>query len=66
MAGQIINNLPKGHSLVKTIIQMDDQYLNNLEKLKIQITKHWKNNFRNKGQKKKQERSSDSNFAKSQ
>ena len=60
VAAHIINNLPKGYSAVKTIIQMDDQYLNDVEKLKKQITKHWKTNFRKKGKKKKKDSSSES------
>lgn len=56
----IINNLPKGYGVVKTIIQMNDKYLDDLEKLKKQITKHWKTNFRKKASKKKHVSSSKS------
>ena len=40
ITAHVINHLPRGYSAVKTVIQMDDNYLNDLEKVQSQISKH--------------------------
>ena len=60
VAAHILNSLPRGYKSVKTIIQMDDNYLDDLSKVKKQITKHWKTSFRKKARKGKYDSSSES------
>ena len=58
MAVHILSSLPKAYRHVKTNIQITDNYLDKLDDIKSQITKHWKLNLRKK--KKKYESSSES------
>ena len=53
LAAHIINSLPKGYKSIKTVIQMEDDYLDNLDEIKKVVTNHWKVNYRNKVKKKK-------------
>ena len=59
IAAHILSSLPKGYKAVKTIIQMDDNHLDDVSKLKKHIVKHWKANFRKKARKSKNQSSSD-------
>ena len=65
MAAHILSSLPKGYKSVKTVIQMDDNYLDDVTKVKKQIVKHWKANFRKKSRRSKHESSSDSESSES-
>ena len=51
LAAHILQNLPKGYNTVKKFIKMGDNYLNDLEKVQKQVSKHWKSNFRKKSSK---------------
>ena len=51
MAAHILANLPKGYRSMKTIIQMEDNYLDDLEKVKKQVAKFWKTRYRNRSKK---------------
>ena len=51
MAAHILANVPKGYRTIKKIIKMDDNYLNDLEAMQKNITKHWKNSYRKKNRK---------------
>ena len=66
VTAHILNNLPKGYKAIKTIIQMNDNYLDDLGKVKKQITKHWKANFRKKSRKSKYDSSSDDSSSNSE
>ena len=52
IAAHVLSNLPKGYKSVKTILEMDDDHLDDLDKVKKRITKHWKTNYRKKSKKK--------------
>ena len=58
LGAHILANLPKGYRTIKKIIRMDDNYLDDLDKMKARISKHWKNTYRKKS--KKNDYSSDS------
>ena len=51
IAAHILANLPKGYSTVKKFIKMGDKYLDDLDKVKKQVSKHWKSNYRKKSKK---------------
>ena len=56
----ILSNLPKGYKLAKTITEMEDNYLNDLAKIKTQVIKKYKISYRKQGKKGKYARSSKS------
>ena len=58
LVAHILNNLPKAYKSLKTNIQMEDDYLDDLEDVQEKITKFWKLNFR-RAKKKKYDSSSD-------
>ena len=51
VAAHILANLPKGYTTVSKFIKMGDNYLDDLDKVKKQISKHWKSNLRKKARK---------------
>ena len=49
MAAHILANLPKrGYKTLKEMIKMEDNYLNDVEKVKKQVAKQWKSKYRKK------------------
>ena len=60
MIAHILNNLPKAYNSIKTNIQMEDDYLDDLEEVQEKITRFWKLNFRRSHKKKKKTYQSDS------
>ena len=48
IAAHILANLPKGYSTVKKFIKMGEKYLDDVDMIKKQVSKHWKANFRKK------------------
>ena len=46
LAAHILANLPKDYGTIRKIIKMDDNYLDDLSRIKSRISKHWKNSFR--------------------
>ena len=63
IAAHILASLPKGYKTVKKFIKMGDNYLDDLDKVKKQIAKHWKSTYRKKI--KKDESSDDSSSSSS-
>ena len=59
MCAHILRTLPKGYSGIKTVIQMKDDHLDNLDNVKKAVVKHWKVNHREKAKKKKKYESDD-------
>ena len=49
MAAHVLSNLPRrGYNNLKDMIKMNDNYLNDLDKVKKQVSKHWKSKHRKK------------------
>ena len=48
MTAHILANLPKGYNTVAKFIKLGDGYLDDLDKVKQHVAKHWKSNFRKK------------------
>ena len=46
ICAHILNSLPKAYNAVKTVIQMVDNHLDDLDAVKKSIAKHWKVNYR--------------------
>ena len=60
VCAHILNSLPKGYSRVKTVIQIEDNHLDDLDAVKKSISKHWKVNHRKISKKKTKYESSSS------
>ena len=46
IAAHILSNLPRGYKTCKAIIKLGDNYLDDLDKIKKQVAKHWKTKHR--------------------